>query len=483
MAESEVSLSEINGDSSSIQVNCRESKACPRRCNTLGALFSSASAQDFRTSEIEKQIHAKASPRGVLELRKDNTDTEAESPRKNGQQCVNLCIGSKPLSNLKQFVRQWRKKSLKRFYTFPRLMPRLTIIKSKRRDTAKFDLSSHVDADICYLNVSWKIFLLSELKTATNDFSRENLLGRGGFAEVYKGCLKDGELVAVKRLTRGTHEEKTANFLSELGIIAHLNNPNTARLIGYGVEGGLHLVLKLSSNGSLGSMLNGPKEKLTWSIRYKIALGTADGLSYLHEDCQRRIIHRDIKPDNILLTENYDAQISDFGVAMWLPRQCTHHTVFKSEGTFGYFAPEYIMHGIVDEKIDVFSFGVLLLELITGRRALDNSRQSLLIWAKPLLHKNDLKKLIDPCLGDDYDREELDRMALTASLCVDYTPILRPAMSQAVVLLKGDDEQAKDTNQRQMHRTYSEELLDAKEYNSTKYLNDLKQHRLVAFAV
>ncbi|GAB2215609.1 hypothetical protein Drorol1_Dr00019998, partial [Drosera rotundifolia] len=144
--------------------------------------------------------------------------------------------------------------------------------------------------------------------------------------------------------------------------------------------------------------------------------------------CGRYLVREYTKLPNCL-------QISDFGVAMWLPRQCTHHTVFKSEGTFGYFAPEYIMHGIVDEKIDVFSFGVLLLELITGRRALDNSRQSLLILAKPLLHKNDLMKLIDPCLSDDYNREELDRMALTASLCVEYTPILRPTMSQASTFL------------------------------------------------
>ncbi|GAB2287358.1 hypothetical protein Dimus_021738 [Dionaea muscipula] len=467
---------------SNAQVKVPECKAVlPRRCNTLGALFSSASAQDLRSLAIEKHIHDKASPRGVLEVSKDSTESEPGSPKKGNPECVNICTGSKPLSSLRKVVKQWRKKSLKRLYTFPLAVPRLIIRRSKREENAKYVNSPEADANLCNLNASWKIFSISELVAATNNFSQENLIGRGGFAEVYKGCLKNGELVAVKQLTRGTPEEKTANFLSELGIIAHLDNPNTARLIGYGVEGGLHLVLKLSSLGSLGSLLNGPREKLDWSTRYKIALGTADGLSYLHEGCQRRIIHRDIKPDNILLTENYDPQISDFGVAMWLPRQCTHHTVFQFEGTFGYFAPEYIMHGIVDEKIDVYSFGVLLLELITGRRALDSSRQSILIWAKPLLHNNDLKELIDPCLGDDYDMEELDRMALTASLCVEYTPILRPRMSQAVVLLRGD-EFVKKTQPRAMHRTYSEELLDAKEYNSTKYLNELKMHRQVAFA-
>ncbi|CAK9158567.1 unnamed protein product, partial [Ilex paraguariensis] len=123
-------------------------------------------------------------------------------------------------------------------------------------------------------------------------------------------------------------------------------------------------------------------------------------------------------------------QICDFGVANWLPQQWTHHNVSKFEGTFGYFAPEYFMHGIVDEKTDVFSFGVLLLELITGRRALDDLRQSLVLWAKPLLDNNKTKELVDPSLGDNYNPEEMDHVILTASLCIEQTPILRPRMSQ-----------------------------------------------------
>ncbi|KAG4168167.1 hypothetical protein ERO13_A12G007100v2 [Gossypium hirsutum] len=233
-----------------------------------------------------------------------------------------------------------------------------------------------------------KIFTLSELQAATKNFSTQNLVGKGGYAEVYKGSLRNGQLVAIKRLTKGTADEIIGDFLSELGIMAHVNHPNTAKLIGYGIEGGMHLVLELSPNGSLASLLYGSKEKLTWGIRFKIALGTAEGLRYLHEGCKRRIIHRDIKAANILLTKDFDPQICDFGLAKWLPENWTHHNVSKFEGTFGYLAPEYLMHGIVDEKTDVFAFGVLLLELVTGRRALDYSQQSLVLWVVQLLNGN-----------------------------------------------------------------------------------------------
>lgn len=266
------------------------------------------------------------------------------------------------------------------------------------------------------------------------------MIGKGGYAEVYKGCLKNGQLIAVKRLTKGTAEEKTSGFLSELGIIAHVNHPNTAKLIGSCVEEGMHLIFQLSPLGSLGSYLHGSRDSiLGWKERYKIALGTADGLLYLHESCLKRIIHRDIKADNILLTEDFEPQICDFGLAKWLPKQCSHHNVSKFEGTFGYFAPEYSMHGIVDEKTDVYSFGVLLLELITGRPALDNQQKSLVIWAKPFLDDANNKELVDPSLGENYFPEEMDRMIMTASSCIEQSSILRPRMRQVIVLLKGDE--------------------------------------------
>ncbi|XP_010674984.2 receptor-like cytosolic serine/threonine-protein kinase RBK2 isoform X1 [Beta vulgaris subsp. vulgaris] len=447
------------------------------RSRTFGSLFS-LTAQDFRSLNIQKHVNDNNSSRGVAEVCGKHVNSQKESQAK----AATICIPSKTHFRWRKLYKTWKKKSLKHLSSSSSVKKICSKV-LRREDNVP---TPHVDAGLCQMKASWKIFSFSDLQKATNNFSEENLIGKGGFAEVHKGCLKGGQLVAVKRLTIETHEERATSFLSELGIIAHVDHPNTAKLIGYGVERGLYIVLELSSLGSLGTLLNaGSKENLQWGIRYKIALGTADGLMYLHEECQRRIIHRDIKADNILLTENYEPQICDFGLAKWLPRQWTHHNITKFEGTFGYFAPEYFMHGIVDEKTDVYSFGVLLLELITGRRAFSNENQSILLWAKPFLDEHDLKQLVDPMLGDDYDEEELDRMVLTAALCTQQTSVLRPRMNQVVILLRGDDHDPKNANRTQiqnLRRTYSEELLDAKEYNSTKQLNDLRRIRQVAFA-
>eukprot|EP00257_Ricinus_communis_P015371 XP_015573261.1 receptor-like cytosolic serine/threonine-protein kinase RBK2 isoform X1 [Ricinus communis] len=381
----------------------------------------------------------------------------------------------------RDFFRVFKKGNAKRIQTFPlkKQGPRLTRTKTRRmREELIPVISSPLDAELCYLKSSWKNFALADIKAATNDFSQDNLIGQGGYAEVYKGQLEDGQLVAIKRLTRGSAEEMTVDFLSELGIMVHVDHPNIAKVIGYGVEGGMHLVLQLSAHGSLASLLYGPREKLDWGLRYKIALGTAIGLQYLHEDCQRRIIHKDIKAANILLSEDFEAQISDFGLAKWLPEHWTHHTVSKVEGTFGYIPPEFFMHGIVDEKTDVYAYGVILLELITGKQAIDSSQQSLVMWAKPLLMKNSIKELVDTILGDSYDEKQMERLVLTASFCIHQSSTQRPQMHQVVEILQGNEhvlEEVKDLQKSIPQRTYSEELLDADEYNSTKHLNDLNR--------
>ena len=177
---------------------------------------------------------------------------------------------------------------------------------------------------------------------------------------------------------------------------------------------------------------------MDWKVRFKVAVGIAEGLRYLHHECHRRIIHRDIKASNILLTEDYEAQISDFGLAKWLPEKWTHHVVFPIEGTFGYLSPEYFMHGIVDEKTDVFAYGVLLLELITGRRAVDSTQQSLVIWAKPLLDASNVKELADPRLEDAFDPVEMKRAMVTASMCISHQSTKRPYMNRVVQILKGE---------------------------------------------
>ncbi|XP_059632620.1 receptor-like cytosolic serine/threonine-protein kinase RBK2 isoform X2 [Cornus florida] len=350
----------------------------------------------------------------------------------------------------------------------------------KTRNSRHIKPSLSLDTELYCSKPSWKNFLLSELQTATNNFSRENLIGEGGYSEVYKGHLQDGQLVAIKRLIRGAPEAMTAEFLSELGISVHVNHPNVANIIGYGVEGGMHLVLPLSPHGSLASLLTGAKEKLKWSIRYKIALGTAEGLSYLHEECRRRIIHRDIKAANILLTEDFEPQISDFGLAKWLPDQWTHLTISQFEGTFGYLPPEFFMHGLVDEKTDVYSYGVLLLELITGRLALDKSHQSLLIWARPMVAKNDIRELVDPSLDGAYDSEQMNQMILIASQCIHRSSIERPQMSKALRMLKGGEGGSLEGVYRfqrrpVIRRTYSLEVVDAEECNSLKCLTDMNQ--------
>ncbi|XP_010454141.1 PREDICTED: receptor-like cytosolic serine/threonine-protein kinase RBK2 [Camelina sativa] len=368
------------------------------------------------------------------------------------------------------------------FNTFTPLkgVPKLTRRKSKRiRDNMVPVIPSLDTEDLFYFKPSWRNFSLQDIQTATNCYSRENLIGEGGYAEVYKGQMADGQIVAIKKLTRGSAEEMTMDYLSELGIIVHVDHPNIAKLIGYCVEGGMHLVLELSPNGSLASLLYEEKEKLNWSMRYKVAMGTAEGLYYLHEGCQRRIIHKDIKASNILLTQNFEAQISDFGLAKWLPDQWTHHTVSKVEGTFGYLPPEFFMHGIVDEKTDVYAYGVLLLELITGKQALDSSQHSLVMWAKPLIKEKKIKQLVDPILGDDYDVEELERLVFIASLCIQQTSMNRPQMNQVVQILRGDKcslDQLRERENSKLQRTYSEELLDNEEYNSTRYLNDINRH-------
>ncbi|XP_062145523.1 receptor-like cytosolic serine/threonine-protein kinase RBK2 [Alnus glutinosa] len=368
-----------------------------------------------------------------------------------------------------QLLRTGSKKSLATLHPLSVMKLSRRMSRSMREATARMT-NFHVDI----AKLSWKNFTLHELQTATNYFSPEHLIGKGGYAEVYKGCLRDGQLVAIKRLTRGTADEIVGDFLSELGIIAHLNHPNTIKLIGYGVEGGMHLVLELSLHGSLASRLYGSKRKLEWGIRYKIALGTAKGLLYLHEGCQKRIIHRDIKAANILLKNDLEPQICDFGLAKWLPEQWTHHTVSKFEGTFGYLAPEYLLHGIVDEKTDVFAFGVLLLELVTGRRALDYndySKQSLVLWAKPLLKKNDIMNLTDPFLADNYDSRQMNLVLLVASLCIQQSSIRRPCMSQVLRLLNGDLSHLKCMKKCQtgfFRKAFRDELVSAEECNSTK---------------
>ncbi|GKV39395.1 hypothetical protein SLEP1_g47165 [Rubroshorea leprosula] len=216
---------------------------------------------------------------------------------------------------------------------------------------------------------------------------------------------------------------------------------------------------------------------LDWKTRFNVAVGVADGLYYLHHGCQKRIIHRDIKASNILLTEDYDAQISDFGLAKWLPENWSNHVVHPIEGTFGYLAPEYFMHGIVDEKTDVFAFGVLLLEILTGRRAVDSSQQSLVMWAKPLLESNVVKEMVDPRLGNAYVPGEIKRAMLTALMCINHDANMRPNMQWVLQMLKAEDGPQEGRQKSFIARPVIVDGLDLQDYTCcSTYLNDLKSH-------
>ncbi|KAK4481833.1 hypothetical protein RD792_012746 [Penstemon davidsonii] len=294
---------------------------------------------------------------------------------------------------------------------------------------------------------TWKCFSFEEISVATNAFSSEKMVGKGGFAEVYRGILEDGQAIAVKRLSKTSNDErKEKEFLTEIGTLGHVSHPNVTSLLGCCIDNGLYLIFQFSSKGSVSSLLHDEKlPTMDWKTRYKIAVGTAKGLHYLHKNCPRRIIHRDIKSSNILLTSDFDPQISDFGLAKWLPSQWTHHSIGPIEGTFGHLAPEYFMHGVVDEKTDVFAFGVFLLELISGKKPVDSSHQSLHSWAKPILNRGNTKEVSDPRLGEDYDLSQLSRLAFAASLCIRASPIWRPTMSEVleVILMEEEIERGK----------------------------------------
>ncbi|CAK9169195.1 unnamed protein product [Ilex paraguariensis] len=343
--------------------------------------------------KIQEDSDDESSPRGVLEIPISGSDSDNNSSSFSSSSGSSLNeksanngahSGENQGLHWRNLIDNIKKRSMRRFSSITLLarseLSRKTLRKRLERNHSAED---SIDCeDFLVPKPSWRNFSYEELVAATDNFSPDNMIGKGGHAEVYKGCLSDGEIVAVKRITKKekNDEDRVGDFLSELGIIAHINHPNAAKLVGFSADNGLHLVLQFLPHGSLSSLLHGSTKNLEWNIRFRVALGVAEGLQYLHCECQRRIIHRDITASNILLTEDYEPQISDFGLARWLPEKWTHHVVSPIEGTFGYMAPEYFMHGIVDEKTDVFAFGVLLLELITGRRAVDSCRQSLVMW-------------------------------------------------------------------------------------------------------
>ncbi|KAG9457217.1 hypothetical protein H6P81_001725 [Aristolochia fimbriata] len=289
-------------------------------------------------------------------------------------------------------------------------------------------------------------FRLSEIQVATSDFSRENLLGEGGFGHVYKGRLKDGHMIAAKTQKQAS-SQGYAEFCSEVHILSFARHKNIVMLLGYCSEENHNiLVYEYICNKSLEWHLsNKSAPVLEWHKRFAIAIGTAKGLRFLHEECRGGpIVHRDFRPSNILLTHDFIPMIGDFGLAKWKTNDDQVHT--RVLGTLGYLAPEYVENGIVSVRTDVYAFGIVLLQLISGRKVVDTElqgqQQSLLQLAEPLIESLALHELIDPRLGDSYDTYELYHMAKTAYLCVRRKPELRPSMAEVIRLLEGANEHA-----------------------------------------
>ncbi|XP_061990520.1 proline-rich receptor-like protein kinase PERK9 [Rosa rugosa] len=283
-------------------------------------------------------------------------------------------------------------------------------------------------------------FTYDELVKATNGFSSQNLLGEGGFGSVYKGILPDDREVAVKQLKIGGSQGER-EFKAEVEIISRVHHRHLVSLVGYCIsENQRLLVYEYVSNDTLYFHLHGEgRPVLDWATRVKVAAGAARGIAYLHEDCHPRIIHRDIKSSNILLDNNFEARVSDFGLAK-LCLDANTHISTRVMGTFGYVAPEYASSGKLTEKSDVYSFGVVLLELITGRKAVDASQplgdESLVEWARPLLgyalDNEEFEGLVDPRLEKNYVESEVFRLIEIAAACVRHSSAKRPRMGQVV---------------------------------------------------
>ncbi|XP_061357317.1 cysteine-rich receptor-like protein kinase 43 [Gastrolobium bilobum] len=285
-----------------------------------------------------------------------------------------------------------------------------------------------------------KIFSYETLVAATKNFHSLNKLGEGGFGPVYKGKLNDGREIAVKKLSHSSNQGKT-QFTNEAKLLSRVQHRNVVNLFGYCTHGSEKLlVYEYVPRESLDKLLfrSNKREQLDWKRRFDIITGVARGLLYLHEDSHNCIIHRDIKASNILLDDKWVPKIADFGLARLFPEDQTHVNT-RVAGTNGYMAPEYLMHGHLSVKADVFSYGVLVLELISGHRNssfdLDVNARNLLDWAYKLYKKGRGLEIVDPTLASSVVTEQVEMCIQLGLLCTQGDLQLRPTMGRVVVML------------------------------------------------
>ncbi|XP_010540001.1 PREDICTED: cysteine-rich receptor-like protein kinase 10 [Tarenaya hassleriana] len=287
-------------------------------------------------------------------------------------------------------------------------------------------------------------FDLRELQIATNDFSDQNQLGHGGFGPVYKGLMQNGEEVAVKKLSVNSRQG-SREFTNEVKLLLRIQHKNLVSLLGCCVEGPEKmLVYEYIPNRSLDYFLfdKNKSGSLNWSSRFRVATGVARGLLYLHEEAPVRIIHRDIKASNILLDKDLNPKISDFGLARLFPGDGTHTNTIRISGTFGYMAPEYALHGLLSVKSDVFSYGVLVLEIISGRKNHDPrlgvEMADLLSYAWKLYQGGKILELVDPMLAGEYNSDEAAMCIVIGLLCCQQIISNRPVMNSVNLMLSSD---------------------------------------------
>ncbi|MED6120353.1 hypothetical protein PIB30_118685 [Stylosanthes scabra] len=294
------------------------------------------------------------------------------------------------------------------------------------------------------LNADLPTIPLIWIRRSTNNFSDSCKLGEGGFGPVYKGSLQDGTEVAIKRLSK-TSGQGLDEFKNEVIFIAKLQHRNLVRLLGCCVEENEKLlVYEYMSNSSLALHLFDveKRKQLSWKVRMNIINGIARGLLYLHEDSRLKVIHRDLKASNVLLDQHMNPKISDFGLARAFEKDQNEENTRRIMGTYGYMAPEYAMEGLYSVKSDVFSFGVLLLEIICGKKNsgfyLSEHGQSLLVYSWRLWCEGECLKLVDPILENTYTRNEVTRCIHIGLLCVQEDAVDRPTMSTVIVMLASE---------------------------------------------
>ncbi|KAJ9168648.1 hypothetical protein P3X46_020148 [Hevea brasiliensis] len=314
-------------------------------------------------------------------------------------------------------------------------------------------------------------FTLKQIRAATNNFDPANKIGEGGFGPVYKGLLSDGTVVAVKQLSSKS-SQGNREFLNEIGMISCLQHPNLVKLHGCCIEGNqLLLVYEYLENNSLARALFGPEHcqiKLDWQTRQSICVGIARGLAFLHEESRLKIVHRDIKATNVLLDKHLNPKISDFGLAKLDSEEKTHIST-RIAGTMGYMAPEYALWGYLTHKADVYSFGIVALELVSGKHNMnygpENKFACLLDWACYLQQNGNLMELVDEKRGSDFKEVEAERMIKTALSCTNASSSLRPTMSEVLCMLEGT-------------RSIPDIIPEASSYNEDLRFKAIREHKI-----